>query len=155
MFICECKFWSGAEGLADSIDQLFRYTAWRDTKLAIVMFVREKGLTAILKKARAMLEKHPQFVAGKDATSETELRATMHWPGDEERLADLNVSSSTRRSRRARRDARLRRARRDNPAMSTWLIALAGGAVSSVLAAALAFGGRLLATDEAAGRQRH
>jgi hypothetical protein len=48
-------------------------------------------LTAILKRARATLEQHPQFVAGKHAASETELRATMHWRGDEERLADLNV----------------------------------------------------------------
>ena len=26
----------------EAVDQLFRYTGWRDTKLAIVMFVREK-----------------------------------------------------------------------------------------------------------------
>lgn len=91
LFICECKFWSGPEGFAATIDQLFGYTGWRDTKLAIVMFVREKGLTGILKKAKAALAAHPQFVAGKELASETELRATMHWPGDEERLADLNV----------------------------------------------------------------
>jgi hypothetical protein len=91
LFICECKFWDGPDGFTKTIDQLFRYTGWRDTKLAIVMFVRERGLTAILKKARTALEQHPQFVAGKDAASETELRAEMHWPGDEERPADLNV----------------------------------------------------------------
>src|SRR6266498_4143023 len=49
LFICECKFWEGPAGFTETIDQLFRYTGWRDTKLAIVMFVREKGLTAILK----------------------------------------------------------------------------------------------------------
>jgi hypothetical protein len=91
LFICECKFWNGPEGFTDTIDQLFRYTGWLDTKLAIVMFVREKGLTAILKKAKEALAAHPQFVAWKDAAEETELRTTMHWPGDEERLADLNV----------------------------------------------------------------
>jgi len=91
LFICECKFWNGPEGFTDTIDQLFRYTGWRDTKLAIVMFVREKGLTTLLKKAKATLGKHPQFVAWKDAASETELRATMHWPGDEDRQADVNV----------------------------------------------------------------
>jgi len=53
----------GAEGFADTIDQLFGYTGWRDTKLAIVMFVREKGLTGILKKAKTTLAAHPQFVA--------------------------------------------------------------------------------------------
>lgn len=91
LFICECKFWNGAEGFIETIDQLFRYTGWCDTKLAIVMFVHEKGLSAILKKARTVLAEHPRFLAWKEAGSETELRATMHWPGDEERLADLNV----------------------------------------------------------------
>jgi hypothetical protein len=55
------------------------------------MFVREKGLTAILGKAEATLAAYPQFVAWKQAAGETELRATMHWPGDADRLADLNV----------------------------------------------------------------
>jgi len=91
LFICECKFWNGPEGFTDTIDQLFRYTVWRDTKLGIVMVIREKGLTAILKKANATLAAHPQFVAWKDAAEEAELRATLHWPGDEERLADLNI----------------------------------------------------------------
>ncbi len=65
----------GAGGFTEAIDQLFGYTGWRDTKLAIVMFVREKGLTAILKKAKATLEQHPQFVRWKTAAEETELRA--------------------------------------------------------------------------------
>lgn len=77
--------------VTDTINQLFRYTGWRDTKLAIVMFVRQKGLTAILGKARATLRDHPQFVSWKTASDETELRATVHWPGDERRLADLNA----------------------------------------------------------------
>jgi hypothetical protein len=90
LFICECKFWSGPKGFTDTTDQLFRYAGWRDTKLAIVMFVRTKGLTGVLENAKATLEAHPQFVAWKEA-EETELRATMHWTGDRERLADLNV----------------------------------------------------------------
>ena len=91
LFICECKFWSGPDGFSKTIDQLFGYTGWRDTKLAVVMFVREKGLTAIFEKAKATLAEHPQFVAWKDTASETELRARMSWPGDERRHADLNV----------------------------------------------------------------
>jgi hypothetical protein len=91
LFICECKFWNGPEGFTETIDQLFRYAGWRDTKLAIVMFVRVKRLTAILTKAKETLPAHPQFVAWKDNDEETELRATLHWPGDEERVADLNV----------------------------------------------------------------
>ena len=55
------------------------------------MFVREKGLTAILKKAKETLEQHPQFVRSKSAAEETELRAEMSWPGDAERRADVNA----------------------------------------------------------------
>lgn len=91
LFICECKFWSGPKGFSETVDQLFRYTGWRDTKLAMVIFVREKKLTDVLSKSRETLEVHEQFVAWKNAASETERRAMMHWPGDTQRLADLNV----------------------------------------------------------------
>lgn len=91
IFICECKFWSGAGGFSKTIDQLFRYTGWRDTKLAIVMFVREKGLTSILGSAEKAFAEHETFVAWKEAATETELRAIVHWPADKERFADLNV----------------------------------------------------------------
>lgn len=91
VFICECKFWDGEQSFTAMIDQLFGYTGWRDTELAFVMFVRAKAMTAIVEKARATLTRHQQFIATKQGASETELRAVMRWPGDEERLADLNV----------------------------------------------------------------
>jgi hypothetical protein len=91
VFIAECKFWDGEASLTATIDQLFGYTGWRDTKLAIVMFVRAKGMTPILGRAKATLAAHPQFAAWRDAATETEFRMTMRWPGDSERLADLNI----------------------------------------------------------------
>jgi hypothetical protein len=91
LFIAECKFWSGAKGFGETINQLFRYRAWRDTKLAIVTFVREKNLTTILENAKQALLEHPQFAELRDSVSETELRARMTWPGDDRRQADLNI----------------------------------------------------------------
>jgi hypothetical protein len=91
IFIAECKFWEGAKELEKAIGQLFSYTAWRDTKLALIVFVREKDLTSIIEKATEVLTQHEQLVEVKEAASETELRATMGWPGDEQRHADLNV----------------------------------------------------------------
>jgi hypothetical protein len=91
LFICECKFWSGPEGFSKTVDQLFHYAGWRDTKLAIIMFVRQKALTAILSKGKQTLARHTTFVAWETAANETELRAKVHWPGDQERLSDLNV----------------------------------------------------------------
>jgi hypothetical protein len=91
LFIGEFKIWSGVKGLGETIDQLFKYVAWRDTKLAIVIFVREKNLTEIFAKARNALSEHPRFVRALPAATETELRAKMNWVGDEQRLADLNI----------------------------------------------------------------
>jgi hypothetical protein len=91
LFIGECKFWSGAKGFTETLDQLFGYQAWRDIKLAVLMFVRQRDLTAIIEKARAALAEHPQFVKWQDATTETELRATVSWLGDDRRHATLNV----------------------------------------------------------------
>lgn len=91
LFIAECKFWSGAKGFSEAIDQLFGYGGWRDTKLAVVIFVREKGLTAIIGKARAALKEHPQFIEELAGEDETELRARMHWAGDDQRHVHLAV----------------------------------------------------------------
>ena len=91
LFIGECKFWSGVKGFVAAIDQLFGYTAWRDTKLALIMFVRERDLTAIIDKAREAIAEHDQFVAWRGSANETELRAVMSWPTDDRRHADLNV----------------------------------------------------------------
>lgn len=55
------------------------------------MFVRERDLTGIIEKAREALAEHPQFVEWKRAAAETELRATVSWPGDDRRRADLNL----------------------------------------------------------------
>jgi hypothetical protein len=91
IFIAECKVWSGAKGFTEAIDQLFKYAAWLDTKLALIVFVRERDLTSIMEKAHEALAAHPQFVEDVVAASETELRAKVKWPGDDRRLADLNV----------------------------------------------------------------
>jgi hypothetical protein len=45
LFIAECKIWRGVKSFTAAVDHLFTYAAWRDTKLAVVMFVGEKSLT--------------------------------------------------------------------------------------------------------------
>lgn len=92
LFIGECKVWSGPKGLLETIGQLFGYRAWRDTKLAIIMFVKAKDLTSIVAKARGALATHPNFIEWTTAATETELRCTVSWPGDNRRHADLAVS---------------------------------------------------------------
>jgi len=61
----------------DALDQLFGYTTWRDTKLALVMFVGAKSLTGIITKAGTALEGYDQFLGWEEGGDETELRARM------------------------------------------------------------------------------
>jgi len=91
LFIAECKIWRGVKSFTEAIDQLFSYAAWRDTKLAVVMFVGEKNLSDIVDKAHHALAEHPQFHEWGSADNEQELRATMRWPGDDRRRGHLNV----------------------------------------------------------------
>lgn len=91
LFIAECKFWSGAQGFVETLNQLFGYQAWRDTKLAVIVFVRNQGFSEVVEKGREALGNHPLFLNWGDSASGTELRAVVRSARDERRHADLNV----------------------------------------------------------------
>jgi hypothetical protein len=62
VFIAECKFWHGPEGLLDTISQLLGYLHWRDTKAAIIIFNRNKDFSAVLAKIPPTVAQHPSYV---------------------------------------------------------------------------------------------
>ena len=48
-FIAECKIWHGIKRFDDAIQQLFGYTTWKDTKVALVVFNKDnKNFNSIL-----------------------------------------------------------------------------------------------------------
>ncbi|WP_327749803.1 hypothetical protein [Streptomyces europaeiscabiei] len=61
VFIGECKFWKGPKTITDTLDQLLGYLTWRDTKAAVLLFVRDKAFSDIVTKALDRLEAHPNF----------------------------------------------------------------------------------------------
>ncbi|OZE33557.1 hypothetical protein CH278_13135 [Rhodococcus sp. 05-2254-5] len=59
-FIGECKFWTGQKSVTDAVDQLLSYTTWRDTKAALVVFIKDrKDIGAVIKLAKETMESHP------------------------------------------------------------------------------------------------
>lgn len=63
VFIGECKTWGGPKAITDGLAQLLgRYMTWRDTKAALVHFVREGALSEIIPKAVRKIEEHTHFV---------------------------------------------------------------------------------------------
>lgn len=90
-FIGECKWWSGVKDMGRALDQLYGYSTWRDSRLALIFFVRAKDPTAIVEKARQALEQRDEFDGWELSENDTELRCRLRWPDDPERTATLAV----------------------------------------------------------------
>jgi hypothetical protein len=91
IFIAECMFWHGPESLRKKIDQLLGYTSWRDTKTALLVFNRERNLSAVLAKIPEIVESHPNFKRRFLYTSETGFRFILHNRDDKNREVTLTV----------------------------------------------------------------
>ncbi len=93
IFIGECKVWSGPRTMDSALDQLFRYLVWRDTKAAILLFIRNENVSAVIDKAIQKVREHPNHKRSK-AYTQTDLdhyEFTMHTAGDPEREIHLTL----------------------------------------------------------------
>ena len=91
VFIAECKFWRGKEAFLKTIDQLFKYVTWRDTKLAILIFNREGNLKTILEKIPKLVETHSLYKRNLEIEGETKFRYIFHIPNDPNREVILTI----------------------------------------------------------------
>lgn len=62
IFIAECKIWKGESVLTETIDQILKYTSWRDTKTAIILFNKNKSLSKVLSQIPDICENHNSFI---------------------------------------------------------------------------------------------
>ena len=62
IFIGECKFWKGEKAFLETIDQLLGYVTYRDTKTAILLFVKNNNFSAIVEKLQDIVPKHGNYV---------------------------------------------------------------------------------------------
>ena len=71
IFIAECKYWSGPKKLIDTVNQLLGYASWRDTKVAIIIFNRNKNFSQVLEAVPGAIKAHPNFKREIDQPSAT------------------------------------------------------------------------------------
>jgi hypothetical protein len=62
IFVAECKVWKGKLSLHKAIDQLLTYLTHRDSKTALLFFVKQKKFINILAVCKNEVKKHPSFV---------------------------------------------------------------------------------------------
>jgi hypothetical protein len=75
-----------------ALDQLFRYLVWRDTKAAILLFIRNKDVTAVIDKAIAKIEEHPHHKRSSTRQSgDDHYEFTMHAQDDPAREIHLTL----------------------------------------------------------------
>jgi hypothetical protein len=85
LFIAECKFWNGPAKLLEAVGQLLSYTSWRDTKTALLVFVRDTALSTVLSKIPEALKQHPSFKRELAIEGETRFRSVFGQSGDPNR----------------------------------------------------------------------
>ena len=74
IFIAECKFWTGRAGLTKALDQMLGYTAWRDTKAALLVFNRGRKMSTVVDGVSKTVRDHPNCKREQIRNSETEFR---------------------------------------------------------------------------------
>lgn len=90
-FIAECKFWKGKKGYLKTITQLLRYLTWRDSKAAVIMFVRNKDLSSVLQIAEEVTPNHSNYLGFGDKKEDTWFNYRFHINGDPNREVKLGV----------------------------------------------------------------
>jgi len=97
VFIAECKIWRGQKQLSETIDQLLGYTSWRDTKTAILIFNKNRNLTAVLQKIDPTMKSHQCFkrdhkLKNTKINPETTFSYTYHHPNDSNKELKLTIT---------------------------------------------------------------
>jgi len=91
IFIAECKYWSGPKRLSETVDQLLGYASWRDTKVAVVVFNRQKNFSHVLDAIPPAMTTHPNFKREQPRPSETSFRYVLAQRDDPNREMTVTV----------------------------------------------------------------
>jgi hypothetical protein len=91
IFIAECKIWRGAKSFGEALNQLLGYATWRDGKLALLLFVRQKGFSEVIDQISELIEQHSAYRRGLQARSESEWQCTVASGADSARELTLAI----------------------------------------------------------------
>lgn len=91
LFVAECANWKGAKQFLGKIDQLLSYLTWRDSKTAVICFVKNKDFANVLNTIEEQIPKHPCFLKDLGNQNEGWLRFQFKLSVDESRTVFLSV----------------------------------------------------------------
>lgn len=91
VFIAELKFWHGQKVFLETISQLLGYLTWRDSKAAVVVFVRNKDFMSVLETAKDCIPKHENYLGFVNEEDEGWYHYRFHINDDKNREVKLSV----------------------------------------------------------------
>ena len=91
VFIAECKFWQGQQHYLAAITQLLGYLTWRDSKAAVVVFVKNEDFSSVLQTVEEVTPDHPNYLGFVDKEDESWFNYRFHIDGDPNREVKLAV----------------------------------------------------------------
>lgn len=92
LFIAECKFWRGKSEFHEAINQLFdRYLTWRDSKVALLIFVDNKDFTKIIELIPNDVKSHPYFKKENGQRGESSFSYIFQLPADLDKEVYLEI----------------------------------------------------------------
>jgi len=91
-FLGECKFWGGEKLFLETVEQLLTYLTSRDLLTAVIIFNRNKAVTAVVDRVAETIRAHPLFDQDLEVNLERRtLRFKFKHPRDERLRMDLAV----------------------------------------------------------------
>ena len=91
LFIAECKIWKGESQIQSSIDQLLGYLTWRQSKAALILFVRSKNIDNVLVEIPKQVKAHSYYVRENSIQSKGQLQYILHLESGKDNEIDLSV----------------------------------------------------------------
>lgn len=82
LFVAECKIWRGEKLYLETMDQLLSYLTWRDSKTALIIFVKQKEISQVLKKIKDKVKEHPNYIRDSEDSSPSWFNFTLSLNGD-------------------------------------------------------------------------
>ena len=91
IFIAECKFWKGKAQYLKTIDQVLSYTSWRDSKVAVLIFNRNKNLSSVIAEIKTSTPTHSNFKRVIDDSEDLKFQYIFGQMSDSNRELTLTV----------------------------------------------------------------
>lgn len=91
VFIAELKYWRGKKTYLETISQLLEYLTWRDSKAAVIIFVKNKEFSSVLETVKQTTPEHSNCLGFVSEQEEGWYHYRFHINEDRNREVKLSV----------------------------------------------------------------